>query len=74
MENKHRIDFRVPLSGSQLFDMHAYVTAQHICSMFPGLQFEKEYDPKAIHIFGELNDFWFDQWNKALFSIGEFNA
>ena len=39
-ENSHEIDFRVPLSGSQLFDIHAYATAKNLCAKFPGLSYE----------------------------------
>ena len=66
----HEIDFSVPLAGSQLFDYHSYVTAKHICDVFP-LQFRIDKENKRIHIFGELNDTWYEQWCKAAFSIGE---
>jgi len=65
----HEIDFKVPLSGSQLFDYHSYVTAKNLCSMFPNLQFTMK--DNVIHIFGELNDVWYEQWCKAIFTIGE---
>lgn len=65
----HKIDFYVPLSGSQLFDYHTYCTAKNLCNMFPPLQFAVE--AQQIHIFGELNDVWYEQWCKAVFSIGE---
>lgn len=63
-ETMHRIDFIVPLSGSQLFDTHSYVTAQELCAEFPGLEFTM--DEKKITIAGELNDYWFAQWNKRI--------
>ena len=66
----NKIDFTVPLSGSQLFDYHSYVTAKNLCDMFP-LSFEYDKDNKKIHIYGELNDVWYDQWCRAVFSIGE---
>ena len=69
-ETMHTIDFTVPLSGSQLFDIHAYTTANTLCKKFPGLIFD--YDDKTkIHIYGELNDYWYNEWNRAIFSIGE---
>ena len=64
----HEIDFIVPLSGSKLFDMNAYVTAKKLCAKFPGLQFD--YDDKQIHIHGSLNDNWYTEWNKAVFQLG----
>jgi len=66
----NKIDFTVPLSGSQLFDYHSYVTAKNLCDMFP-LSFEYDKDNKQIHIHGELNDVWYEQWCRAVFSIGE---
>ncbi len=67
-ENVHMnpIDFSVPLSGSQLFDINAYVTAKDLCKRFPGLQCDYE-DKKKIRIYGELSDYWYDQFNKAMF-------
>ena len=67
----NKIDFTVPLSGSQLFDYHAYVTAKNLCDMFPPLAFDYNKDAKTIRIYGELNDVWYEQWCKAVFSIGE---
>ena len=72
-ENMHKIDFVVPLSGSQLFDIHSYAIANNLCTRFPGLNFD--YDDKTkIRIHGELNDYWYDEWHKAIFSIGEVRA
>lgn len=66
----HEIHFSVPLSGSQLFDFHSYMMAKHICDVFP-LQFRIDKDEKRIYITGQLNDTWYEQWCKAVFSIGE---
>ena len=67
----HKIDFSVPLSGSQLFDYHAYATAQNLCGKYP-LSFELDSANKRIHIYGELNDTWYDQWVQEVFAkIGE---
>lgn len=71
MDNLHEVDFVVKLTGSQLFDIHSYVTAKHLCDMFPPLQFE--HTKEQIHIHGQLNDSWYEQWCRALFSIGEVN-
>ena len=68
----NKINFSVPLSHSVLFDTHARVLAQKLCEKFIGLQFEmREND---IHIFGELNDYWEEQFNKAVFHLGEFEV
>ena len=69
MEHMNKIDFTVKLTGSQLFDMHSYVTAKHLCTLFPPLNFT--YDDNEIRIYGELNDAWYEQWCRAMFSIGE---
>ena len=63
------IDFKVPLSGSKLFDMHSYVMAKKLCDKFPGLHYHME--TTYIHIFGELDDYWLEKWNKAVFQLGE---
>lgn len=70
--NTNKVDFIVPLSGSQLFDSHAYNTANKLCAKFPGLEFELE--EKQIHIYGMLNDYWFQKFNEAVFQIGELEA
>ena len=69
MEHYNEIDFNVPLSGSKLFDMSVESTARGLCAKFPGLQYER-IDRKTMHIFGKLNDYWFEQYNKAVFEIG----
>ena len=63
------IDFKVPLSGSKLFDIHTIVMAKKLCDKFIGLQYSLE--DSHVHIFGELNDYWMEQWNKAVFQLGE---
>ena len=67
-EKLNRVEFSVPLSGSNLFDFHAYATAKNLCAMFPPLDFEYERD--RIHIHGELNDEWYGRWCRAVFAIG----
>jgi len=64
----HKIDFTVKLTGSKLFDMYSYATAQKICAKFPGLSFT--YDDKEIRIQGELNDYWFEKYQTAVFELG----
>ena len=63
-ETMHPIEFIVPLSGSKLFDMNSYVLAEELCGEFPGLTFTM--DEKKITIKGELNDYWFEEWNRKL--------
>ncbi len=61
----HKVDYEVKLTGSKLFDLVMYNTAKQLVTDFPGLTFD--YDTKAIHIYGELNDFWFDKFNETMF-------
>ncbi len=63
----HEIDFKVPLSGSELFDLHAFVTAKNLCDKFPGLDYEISKD--SVRIFGSLNDYWYEEWIKHVFNI-----
>lgn len=62
------IDFKVPLSGSMLFDTHTLATAKKLCDKFPGLQYIVK--DSCVHIFGELNEYWTNEWNMAVFQIG----
>lgn len=66
-DKKHVIDFRVPLSGSQLFDIHSYTTAKKLCADFPELHFKAS--ENEIHIYGELDSHSFQNWNRILFTI-----
>ena len=63
--NTHKIDYEVKLTGSKLFDLVMYNTAKQLVTDFPGLEFE--YNTTAIHIFGELNDYWYDKFNETMF-------
>jgi len=67
MDNMHKIDFSVNLTGSFIFDECMYVGALRMCNLFPGLDFTK--DENTIHVFGELNDYWWDKYNKAQIQI-----
>lgn len=65
----HKIDFNVPLSGSYLFDMHAKALANEICAKFPGLETTFNYNnDDKIHIFGKLNDYWYEEFQKTVFN------
>ena len=56
-ENLNKVEFTVPLSGSNLFDLHARVTAKHLCDLYPPLNYRVSEDEKTITIYGNLNDF-----------------
>lgn len=58
----------MPKSGSLLFDLHAEYVARELIAKFPGLEYE--ISKREIHIFGELNDFWFNKFNEAVFRLG----
>ena len=68
--NMHEISLNVPLSGSKLFDIHSMATAEKLCARFPGLNYKLE--EKSICIYGQLNDYWYSEYNKAVFEIGTF--
>ena len=69
-EHKNRIDFKVRLTGSHLFDYHTTMTARGLCATFPGLEYEQP-SPSEIRIFGDLNDYWYDEFHRAVFGLGE---
>lgn len=62
----HKVEYTIQLTGSQLFDIVMYNTAKQLCTDFPGLSFD--YDKNTIHIHGELNDFWYEKYQKAMFA------
>ena len=61
----HKVEYVLQLTGSQLFDIVMYNTAKQLCSEFPGLTFD--YDKTTIRIHGELNDFWYEKYQAAMF-------
>ena len=61
----HKIEYEIKLTGSKLFDLVMYNTAKKLCTDFPGLSFD--YGTKAIKIYGELNDYWYDKFNETMF-------
>lgn len=63
MDNMHKIDFSVNLTGSFIFDEYMYLDALKMCNLFPGLDCSR--DEKTIRVFGELNDYWWDKYNKV---------
>jgi len=67
MEELYSVEFIIPLSGSQIFDIYTELNVEQFCSKFPGLKYEVIKD-KEIKIFGELNTYWYSKWNKELFN------
>ena len=65
----HKVEYTLNLTGSKLFDIVMFNTAKKLCTDYPGLQVE--YDKKIIRIFGELNDYWFQKYNEAMFDDAE---
>ena len=63
MDNLHKIDFVVNGTGSKLFDLTLYSAAHKLCTKFPGLNCELT--EHGIHVCGELNDYWFEKYNRA---------
>ena len=61
----HEVEYLLHRTGSQLFDIVMYNTAKQLCSDFPGLKFD--YDKTTILIYGELNDFWYEKYQAAMF-------
>lgn len=68
LDQKYNIDFKVPLSGSKLFDINATVTAKKLCDKFPGLEYEVE--QTYVRIYGNLNEYWTEKFNAAVFTVG----
>lgn len=66
LEEKHKIEYVIQLTGSKIFDIVTYNTAKHFCEDFPGLELEY-LDKNHIKIFGELNDFWYEKYQRQMF-------
>lgn len=64
--SKHKVEYFIPLTGSKLFDVVMYNTAKKFCEEYPGLDYE--YGEKSIRVFGELDDYWYDKYQEAMFS------
>ena len=62
----HNVEYVILLTGSKLFDYVVYNTAQQLCEEFPGLEVSYP-DEKHIEISGELNDFWYEKYQKKVF-------
>lgn len=61
----HKVEYNIPLTGSKLFDVVMYNTAKKLCMDYPGL--ELEYEPSSIRVFGELDDYWYEKYQEAMF-------
>lgn len=66
---KQKVEYKIQLTGSKLFDMVMYNTAQNLCAEYPGLDFE--YSKNEIRIFGELDEYWYKKYQERMF--GEAN-
>lgn len=62
---KRKVEYKIQLTGSKLFDMVMYNTAQNLCAEYPGLDFE--YGNTEIRIFGELDEYWYKKYQERMF-------
>lgn len=65
---KQKVEYKIRLTGSKLFDMVMYNTAQNLCAEYPGLDFE--YGDTEIRIFGELDEYWYKKYQERMFGEG----
>ena len=70
-ETLHDIELIVPLSGSALFDINARATAHNLCARFPGLKYEVDSEKRAIRLYGQLNDYWYKDWQQTVFHMAD---
>lgn len=61
----HQVEYIIPLSGSKLFDMVMFQTADKLCQEFPGLK--QEVPGGKIRITGELDDEAYESYRKKMF-------
>ena len=64
----HQVEYTIQLTGSKIFDIVMYNTAKKLCIDFPGLTFD--YDDKTIRVHGELEDYWYEKYQEAMFGSG----
>ena len=67
--NLHKVEYVIQLTGSKIFDIVMYNTAKKLCMDYPGLTFD--YDDKNIRVYGELDDYWYEKYQEAMFGQGE---
>jgi hypothetical protein len=60
----HKIEQKIPLTGSKLFDVVMYNTAQKLCADYPGLSFD--YGKTHIYLFGELDDASYEKYQQEV--------
>lgn len=63
----NKIDFRVPLTGSMLFDFHQRAVVHELLRKFPELECEENYEGNVIRISGELEQERYDEWHDIVF-------
>ena len=61
----HKGEYTINLTGSKLFDVVMYNTAKKLCMDYPGLSFD--YGEKTIRVYGELDDYWYEKYQEAMF-------
>ena len=61
----HKVEYTINLTGSKLFDVVMYNTAKKLCMDYPGLSFD--YGEKTIRVYGELDDYWYEKYQEAMF-------
>lgn len=62
----NEIDFRIPLTGSMLFDFHQKAIAHELIIKFPELNCEDNYEGNTIRIYGFLDDERYSLWREIL--------
>lgn len=60
----HTVDYKIPRTGSRLFDLVMVNAAKRLCMDLPKLKYEVQ--EKVIYISGELNDEEFEQYEKFM--------
>ena len=66
----YNVDFYVPLSNSLLFDIHTLYLAKKLRAKFPGLMTDTDQENNRIHVYGNLNDYWLEKFNRSVFELG----
>ncbi|MCD7928056.1 MAG: hypothetical protein LUF80_04250 [Oscillospiraceae bacterium] len=64
----HKVEYKIQLTGSIIFDTVMTSTARTLCADFPGLNCE--YTEDAILVQGELDDEMYEKYQVAMFGTG----
>lgn len=64
----HKVEYKIQLTGSIIFDTVMTQTARKLCADFPGLSCE--YTAEAIQVQGELDDEMYEKYQVAMFGAG----